>query len=385
MHVCVAYDCLYPWTVGGAERWYRGLAEELVAAGHEVTYLTRLQWEPGCAPRLPGIRVFPVSPREPLYTDDGRRRVGETLRFGLGVLRHLLRHRRDYDAVHLSSFPYFSLLAARAALALTGRRVFVDWLEVWTHSYWREYLGALGGTAGWAVQRLCVLLTPEAFVFSRLHERRLRQEGFRGPATVLTGLYDGPIAALGDATHEEPLVVFAGRHVPEKRAHLVPEAVARARAAGVPDLRGLVLGDGPERNRVLATTAGFGMEGAVETPGFVDSKQVRDALRRASCLILPSVREGYGLVIIEAAACGTPSVVSPAPDNAAVELIQDGVNGFVATGGGATELGDAIVRVVEAGPALRERTLSWFEENAPKLSLRTSARAALERYASARS
>jgi glycosyltransferase involved in cell wall biosynthesis len=385
MHVCLAYDCLYPWTVGGAERWYRGLAEELVAAGHEVTYLTRLQWEPGAPPRLPGIRVVPVSPREPLYTDEGRRRVGEALRFGWGVLAHLLRHRRAYDAVHLCSFPYFPLLAARAALAGTGRRVFVDWIEVWTRSYWREYLGPLGGPIGWAVQRLCVLVTRDAFVFSRLHERRLRQEGFRGPATVLTGLYDGPTDAVGDAAPNEPLVVFAGRHIPEKRAHLVPEAVARARVAGVPELRGLVLGDGPERDRVIAAIPALGLERFVEAPGFVGTEQVRDALRRASCLILPSVREGYGLVVIEAAACGTPSVVSPGRDNAAVELVHDGVNGFVATGDGATELGDAVARVVEAGPALRERTLRWFEENVPRLSLRASARSALERYASARS
>jgi glycosyltransferase involved in cell wall biosynthesis len=386
MHVCVAYDCLYPWTVGGAERWYRGLAEELVAAGHGVTYLTRLQWEADAPPRLPGIRVVPVSPREPLYTDDGRRRVGEALRFGLGVARHLLRHRRDYDAIHLCSFPYFSLLAARLALAGTGRRVFVDWIEVWTRSYWREYLGRVGGLIGWAVQRLCVVLTPEAFVFSRLHERRLREEGFRGTATVLTGLYDGPTAAAADGpAPADPLVVFAGRHIPEKRPHLVPEAVARARAAGLPELRGVVLGDGPERERVVAAIAALGLDDVVEAPGFVAAGEVQNALRRASCLVLPSVREGYGLVVIEAAACGTPSVVSPAPDNAAVELVQDGVNGFVASGSGALELGNAIVRVIERGAALRELTLRWFEENAPRLSVRASARAVLERYASARS
>jgi glycosyltransferase involved in cell wall biosynthesis len=384
MHICLAYDCLYPWTVGGAERWYRGLAEELVHAGHDVTYLTRLQWDTDAPPELPGIRVVPVSRREPLYTDDGRRRVGEALRFGAGVTRHLMRHRSDYDAVHLCSFPFFSLLGARAALAGTGRRLLVDWVEVWTRSYWREYLGRAGGLVGWAVQRLCVRLTPEAFVFSRLHARRLREEGLRGPLTVLTGLYDGPAGIPVQTVRREPVVVFAGRHIPEKRAHLVPAAVAGARAAGA-DLRGLVLGDGPERSRVLAAARDIGVERFVEAPGFVDGDQVRDALRSATCLILPSVREGYGMVVIEAAACGTPSVVSPAPDNAAVELVHDGVNGFVARGSGPAELAKAIVRVVEAGPELRERTLAWFEENAGRLSLRASARVALGRYARARS
>src|SRR5215207_9062097 len=61
MRICIVYDCLFPWTYGGAERWYRNLAERLASEGHEVTYLTRLQWEPDDPPRLPGVRVIAVS------------------------------------------------------------------------------------------------------------------------------------------------------------------------------------------------------------------------------------------------------------------------------------------------------------------------------------
>ncbi len=43
----LVYDCLFPYTVGGAERWYRDLAERLCADGHEVTYLTLRQWPRG--------------------------------------------------------------------------------------------------------------------------------------------------------------------------------------------------------------------------------------------------------------------------------------------------------------------------------------------------
>jgi len=381
MRVCLAYDCLYPWTVGGAERWYRGLAEELAGAGHEVTYLTRLQWERDAPPQLPGVRIVPVSPSEPLYDDHGRRRIGEALRFGRGVLGHLMRHRHDYDAVHLCSFPYFSLIAARLALAGTGRRVMVDWFEVWSRAYWNEYLGSLAGPIGWAVQRLCVALTGEALVFSRLHERRLRAEGLRGPVTVLTGLYDGPTGRAPAESEVEQLVVFAGRHIPEKRVHLVPSAIALARESGLSGLRGLILGDGPERERVLGSISQLGLEGSVDAPGFVEAAEVTNALARAICLVLPSSREGYGLVVIEAAALGTPSVVAPAPDNAAVELVLDGVNGFVAEADGPVELAAAVMRVAEAGPALRERTRNWFDENASGLSVRASTRTVVERYA----
>src|SRR5262249_13225755 len=157
-----------------------------------------------------------VGPRMELYGRDGRRRIGPPLRFGLGVLAHLARHGRSYDAVHTASFPYFSLLAAGALRPVRGYRFVVDWHEIWTREYWREYLGALGGAVGWRVQKLCVLIPQRAFCFSRLHERRLREEGFRGPLTVLRGQYAGGPGALVEA-RRPPTVVFAGRHIPEKR------------------------------------------------------------------------------------------------------------------------------------------------------------------------
>ena len=66
--------------------------------------------------------------------------------------------------------------------------------------------------------------------------------------------------------------------------------------------------------------------------------------------MLPSRREGYGLVVVEACAAGTPSVVVADPDNAATELIEEGVNGFVAPSASPEDLAAAILRVREAGP-----------------------------------
>ena len=376
MRVCLVYDCLYPYTVGGAERWLGTLASELATAGHEVTFLTRKQWPDDAPPAIPGVRVIAVSPGGPLYTDDGRRRIGPPLTFGFGVFRHLLRRRGDYDAVHSIAFPYFSLLAVRAAAP--RMELWVDWFEVWTLDYWRDYLGRVGGRIGYAVQRLCVRATRRAFVFSRLHAERLRDEGLRGEPLQLSGLYAGDAQPDPDAASaHEPLVVFAGRQIPEKRAHLLPAAIAKARER-VPGLRATIFGDGPERPRVLHAIADSQADGFVDAPGFVSSEEVRHAFARAACHVLPSAREGYGLVVIEAAASGTPTVVVAGPDNAAAELIEEGVNGYVAPSVDA--LADAIVRVVEGGAELRRRTADWFTANAESLSAAESAKRIAAEY-----
>ncbi len=380
MRVCLVYDCLYPYTVGGAERWYRNLAERLVAEGHEVTYLTLRQWDRGERLELdPRIRVVCAGPRMGLYVGD-RRRILPPIVFGAGVLWHLLRHGRRYDVVHTASFPYFSLLAAALARPLGRFALVVDWHEVWSRSYWLSYLGGLGGRVGYAVQLLCARIRQRAFCFSRLHAARLRDEGLRGEVTVLEGEYAGPLTVPTPAP-AEPVVVFAGRMIPEKRAPLGVAGVVAA-ASRIPGLRAVFYGDGPEREAVLAAIEAHGARDTIAAPGFVSSEELERSLRGALCMLLPSSREGYGMVVVEACAAATPSVVVAAPDNAAVELVAEGLNGTVAPSADPEAIADAIVRVHEAGMAMRESTARWFGENARRLSIESSLRTVLDGYGS---
>jgi glycosyltransferase involved in cell wall biosynthesis len=378
MRVCLVYDCLFPYTVGGGERWYRSVAERLVAAGHEVTYLTLRQWERGERPELPGVRVVAVGPRMSLYGPGGQRRILPPLVFGAGVLLHLLRHGRRYDAVHTSAFPYFSLLAAGLARPLGRFRLIVDWFEVWSEGYWREYLGGLRGRLGNAVQALCLRVPQRPFCFSQLHAQRLRDAGLRD-VTVLRGMYAGPLEAA-EPEPAESLVVFAGRHIPEKGVPALVPAIARARER-VPGLRAIVFGDGPDRDEVLRLRDEHGLGDALELPGFAAPEEVERALRRALCMALPSRREGYGMVVIEAARLGTPSVVVAGPDNAAVELVDDGENGVVAPSAASDDLAAAIVRVHDAGFDLRRSTARWFDRRSAELALDGSLATVLAGYA----
>jgi glycosyltransferase involved in cell wall biosynthesis len=374
--VCIVYDCLYPYTVGGGERWYRALAERFAQAGHEVTYLTLRQWEAGEEPEIAGVNVVAVGPQLELYAQ-GRRRIAPALRFGRGVLGHLLRRGGRYDIVHCGSTPFFALLAAGIARRRGGYRLMADWLEVWTPVYWREYLGTAKGTIAWLVQRLATRFGERAFCYSRLHERRLRAEGFRGPIDVV-GVYAGPLDAP-EVRAADPVVVFVGRHIAEKGVLALPAALAAARRR-LPELRGEILGDGPLREEVRRRVTEESLDGVVTLRGFVSEDELEGAVRRALCLAFPSTREGYGLAIIEAASLGTPSVVVESPDNAALEIVEDGVNGVVAPSVDPDELSAAIVRVHEAGDALRASTAAWFAENGRRLSLESSLEIVLAAY-----
>jgi glycosyltransferase involved in cell wall biosynthesis len=370
MRVAIVYDCLFPHSVGGAERWYRELSERL-ARKHEVTYLTRRQWDRGAEPDAPaGVDVVAVSGGRELYTDSGRRRIDAPLRFGWGVFWYLLRHRRRFDVVHTAAFPYFSLIGASAACAFGGPRIVVDWHEVWTRGYWREYLGPVAGRVGELVQRLCVRLSRHAFTFSRLHAERLVAEGIRSRPVILPGEYRGG-PAPEPVADPDPQVLFAARMIPEKRADAVPPAIAEARKSD-PSITALILGDGPERERVIESVRALGLEGVVECPGFVAPERVDEEMRNSLCLLLPSEREGYGAVVVEAASAGVPSIVAAAPDNAAVELIAAGENGIVAPSGEPADLSAAILEIATDPGAWRRSTAEWFARTADSISVDAS-------------
>jgi glycosyltransferase involved in cell wall biosynthesis len=232
------------------------------------------------------------------------------------------------------------------------------------------------------VQRRCARVRQTAFVFARLHEGRLRALAPGADVTVLPGEWAGAVTRPS-VSEGEPVVVFAGRHIPEKRVPALVGAIARARELR-PELglRCEIFGDGPERGLVEDEVGRLGVGEWVTVRGRVEGSVIEERLGAALCMALPSRREGYGLVVLEAASKGTPSVVVADEDNAAVELVEDGVNGVVASSASADDLAAAVLRVADQGRALRESTADWFAANAEARSIERSLRVVLKAYSS---
>jgi glycosyltransferase involved in cell wall biosynthesis len=377
-NICVIYDCLFPLTHGGAERWYRVLVDRFVAAGATVTYLTRQQWT-GDSPEWPGVQVVAVSGASQLYDAEGTRRPGPALAYGTGTLSWMVRHRHDYHAVVVASFPFFSLLAARGALLGTGTPVFVDYHEVWSSSYWRTYAGQFTGTVGAIIQGLCIRASRFAQVFTSQSARQLRSLGFRGDVKVLAGLLPGGrgSSAPSLAQSENPMVLFVGRHVKHKGVALLPHILAEARKSS-PSLKMTVVSDGPERVGVEREVDRLGLTDAVLFTGSVSDDELFNLFAQASCTIVPSLREGYGIVVAESVSAGTPVVVADNPENLATHLVESGVNGFVVepTVHG---MAQGIVDAIDAGEALRRSTAEWGVTYSATKSIDRSADEMVER------
>ncbi|MDQ1112997.1 glycosyltransferase involved in cell wall biosynthesis [Microbacterium testaceum] len=358
--VAVAYDCLFPYSTGGGERQYRAFADELGRTGLDVDYLTAVQWD-AATPREEHFRVVPVAGRLSLYSTDGVRRIPAALRYAAGLFGALLRRRRRYAAVIVSGLPIFNVFAARLALLGSGTRLVVDYLEVWHRRQWIEYSGVVTGTIAWVLQRAAIAITPLATCHSQLSATRLRREGLRHAPLVSPGLIDGAAeVAPPSSAVTPPYVLYVGRHIPDKRVEVLPAAVAAARE-NLPDLRLVVLGTGPSSEAVRAEVRRVGGEDWTDFPGFVSDAELDTLLHGALALANPSRREGYGLVVVEANAHGTPVILVADEGNAATELIDDGVNGVVSPTTRPADLARAIRDVAAGGDDLRRTSRAWYD------------------------
>ncbi|WP_025155543.1 glycosyltransferase family 4 protein [Leifsonia aquatica] len=372
--VAIVYDCLYPYTTGGGERVYTEIAARLAARGHRVDYLTRTQWD-GDTPDAP-FGVVPIWKGE-ISNESGDRLPASAAAFARAVHRALRQRRGEYDIVIVSALPPLNVFAARAALRRTGTWLVGDWLEIWTFRKWRQYSGPVVGTVASLLQRSGLRRSDEVTVNSEftLERARYRLRSGGGLVLGLVDLVKDP--GVSDPTTVRRTVLFAGRHIPDKQLDVLPAAVAVAREA-YPDVRLVVTGSGSETQRLQEAASIAGVD--VEVRGRVSDDELERLMDDAAVLVNPSRREGFGLVIAEAASHGTPSVVVAGEDNAAAELVEDGVNGFVAGSTDPDILGRAIIAALEGGPAMRESSRTWYERSRSSRSLDASIDELLARY-----
>lgn len=326
MRIALVYDAVHPYVTGGAERRYHELGTRLAAAGHDVHWFGMKFWEGPDTVDADGMTYHGVCPAVPLYTASGRRSIGQALRFGVGTLA-LTRER--FDVVDCCGFPYFSLFAARAAVTVRGGRLVSTWHEVWGAEYWNEYLGRLG-PVGAVVEKVAARLPHRIVAASRRTAGRFGAElsSRADVRTVENGCDTAAIAAvpIADTGYD---VVSAGRLVDFKDVELLLDAVALL-LPDRPDLTVGIVGDGPHRPALEKHAADLGISGNVEFTGFLPRPEdVYGVLKASSVFALPSRREGFGIVAVEAAAAGLPVVVAAHPDNAATELVVPG-SGLVA-------------------------------------------------------
>jgi glycosyltransferase involved in cell wall biosynthesis len=186
-----------------------------------------------------------------------------------------------------------------------------------------------------------------------------------------------------------PLVVAVGRLVPVKRFDLLIGSLVRARRTQ-PALRAVIVGEGYERPRLESMIEAFGAGEWISLPGHLPDDELRALYRRAWVLASTSLREGWGMTLTEAAACGTPAVATRIAGH--LDAVVDGVTGVLAEDTVA-QFADALSAVLDdaplrarlgAGALERARMFTWDATAAGTLAVLVDEAAARARRSAAR-
>ncbi len=151
-----------------------------------------------------------------------------------------------------------------------------------------------------------------------------------------------PIAHPWFRQNKDPVILNVARLARQKNQRLLLEAVARIRSQR--RVRLIILGEGPMRANLQHAVRQLGLDGCVYMPGHVENPFPYFA--RADAFVLSSEEEGFGLVLLEAMACGCPVIATACPGGPR-EILQDGRNGALTPAGDAEALASVLTRVLD--------------------------------------
>ncbi len=338
MKIAFVYDAVYPWVKGGAEMRNHELGTRLSAKGHEVHIFGVKWWEGEDIIDYENMTLHGVCKARNLYVN-GRRSISEALVFAINLFPELRREK--FDLIDVSVFPYFSCFTVKAISVLKKSPAVYTWHEVWD-DYWYEYMGK-AGFFGKVIEKAVSKISDKNIAVSDWTKKRLETLGV--PEEKITVIPNGiDLKWISEIESEGGLtsvgldgkiydIIFAGRLIKEKNVDVLLKAVALLKV-DFPDIRCCIVGDGPEKATLVELAKNMEVCRNVEFAGFQEYRALIGKIKASKVLVLPSSREGFGMVVIEAFACGVPVVTVRESYNAAQGLVDDGVDGFV------VELGD---------------------------------------------
>lgn len=328
MKIAYVYDAVYPWVKGGAEKRVYELAKRIAARGHDVHWYGMGYWSAqnkGKNIERDGIKFHAVCRPLKLYDGD-RRSIKQAIYFSWMLLFKLRAGK--YDIIDCQGFPFFSCYAAKIN-AFFGRTALIITLhEVW-NNYWYEYLGK-AGFFGKVTEKIMVNLTNKIITVSNKTKEDLKELKPSEKSLIIPNGIDLEEIDNIDPNSRKSDIIFVGRLIKEKNTDLLIKSINLVKKS-FPQINCVIIGGGPEKQNLENLIIEHHLEKNIKFLGFLDDYQnIIAHMKSSKVLVLPSKREGFGMVVLEANACGLPAVVIDHPMNAAKELIEYGKNGFIA-------------------------------------------------------
>jgi glycosyltransferase involved in cell wall biosynthesis len=360
MRILLICEAVFPENKGGLERWMSWLGTELNRRGHEISYLN----SSGIDATRDGVAFIPAGHKKWHYVNDGKRSIRQSLKFAIDI-RSKVR-KLNPDVIYSVQAPIFSVLSLGI---WPGRKwlLIVEWIEIWSLKYWKNYLGGFFGTVGFILQYLATKVGDIRVVFSR---RCLLQLGESNTANLqLSGLHMNSSAKAFPEYKFRSDILFLGRFVAEKQPLLAIQSVEKFRSMGWTGTFHIV-GTGPLVADIRDEIVSRKMGSYVEVLENATQSELDHCFEKSFVLMHPSKREGYGLAMIEAAERGIPTILIDYPENASVDL--EISPEYLSQNADPTSLAELLMKASSSQESDYSRLKVWTKEVLPKMNANKS-------------
>lgn len=320
MKIAIIYDMIYPFNIGGAEIRNYEIAKRL-AKKHEVHIYGVKLWKGKEVIKKDGIILHGICRYANLHNFKGKRTIWEPIWFALNLFPELLKER--FDIIDTSNFVYFHCFSAKAASILTRTPLVITWHQYWG-DYWYEYLGKIKGSIGRLIENLTLRLSKFNVAVSETTRNELIAHGVNDNEVLVNynGINIEEVSQIKRGSTNYDIITVA-RLNHQKNIALLLSSLALL-IKDLPKIKLAIIGDGPDREVLIRMTKSMNLEKNVSFLGFFkDKSDVYKTMKSSKLFVLPSILEGFGMVIIEANACGIPAMVVNSKWNASLELVKD--------------------------------------------------------------
>jgi glycosyltransferase involved in cell wall biosynthesis len=330
---------------GGAEVVNEELAKRLAADGHDVVFMVAGFGQVRTA-RRDGFRIVRVGSRYHSYVS--------------AVAEYFKSWRAWPELVidECNTMPYFS------AWYTSGRHVnFFHMLcrEIWFYEF-PQPLSSIGYVAEPLYLRLLPRRAPTITV-SESTKKDLERLGYRNVHVIPQGIQLSPVPSLDVDKYDQPTVLSLGSIRPMKRTLDQVQAFEHAKQA-MPNLQMKIAGDatGSYGKKVLDYVAKSRYSADIEYTGRVSDEEKADLMRKSHVITVTSVKEGWGLIVSEAASQGTPAAVYDV--DGLRDAVKHGKTGLVTRTNHPAALGDSITALLsQPGRYAAMRQSGWELSN----------------------
>jgi len=325
MKIAFISDAVYPYNKGGKEKRIFEVTTRLACKGYDI-HIYCMKWWEGPKNKIEnGVHLHAICKKYPLYSGK-RRSIFQAIIFGLNCFKLI---KENFDVVEVDHMPFFPLFSLKLVCFLKKKKMIATWYEVWGKDYWQEYLG-WRGIFGNIVEKISISMPDEIISVSEHTTKKLKNN-----LKCRKKIYTIPIGNDYEKiqkiipSQKKSDVIFAGRLLSNKNVDVLIKSIQLAKERK-PEIRCLIVGDGPEKKNMEILAQKLNMEKNIYFLGFLENHDDVYAIMKSSkVFILPSSREGFGIVVIEANACGLPVITIDHSGNAAKDIIKEGENGFI--------------------------------------------------------